>query len=404
MPSAKSYSSIMPTKYIARIKNKQKALELLFLPALWVLYFVSGSIKRTKGISVYGCPGNRFSDNAKYAYLEASKAAKGDDSVWWISSDKTLISKLNSQNLNAAGRWSLKGIFLCLRAKHYYFSSYCCDINFWTSKNAIHVNYWHGVPFKKIEYDIHSGPLKIRFNPKTISERLISFIWYICSPGPSVRPSYLFSPHPYFDDYLSSAFRVPHEQLIKKQYPRVRSLKAKREETIKRLPCNIDTCAPLKTKIALYAPTFRDTNRNWIKENILTYIDPLQIIFEKNNIKLLIKPHPNEILDTSYSSKNIEIINSQVDTYVIMENIDLIITDYSSIAVDAADAGIDVYLLWPDLNDYKTKSRDLYFNIQDFYENKYFSSVKDLVDGFDDGTFETMNVKNNILSRSQPVT
>lgn len=388
----------MPIKYISRVKNKEKAIELLFLPLLWSVYLVSGFIKRNTEISVYGCPGNRFSDNAKYAYLEASKTQIGNKSAWWISSDKALVSQLKSQNLNAASRWSLTGIILCMRAKYYYFSSYCSDINFWTSKNAIHVNYWHGVPFKKIEYDIHNGPLKTRFNPETVSERIISYIWYICSPAPTVRPSYLFSPHQYFDAYLSSAFRVPHNQLIKEQYPRVRSLKSKREEALKNSTREIENPQSTKTKIALYAPTFRDTNRNWIKENILTDIEPLHISLEKNNIKLLIKPHPNEILDTSYSYKNIEVINSQLDTYITMEEVDFIITDYSSIAVDAADAGIDVYLLWPDLNDYKTKSRDLYFNIQDFYNKKYFTSVADLIDKLDDGTFHTMNVKDDILS------
>ena len=48
---------------------------------------------------------------------------------------------------------SVKGIWLALRAKVYFFDNYSKDINFWQSGGAVKINLWHGIGNKRINYD-----------------------------------------------------------------------------------------------------------------------------------------------------------------------------------------------------------------------------------------------------------
>lgn len=367
----------------------RKISQIIFTPILWPLYLLSGLIPKSQAINVYGSPGNRFSDNAKYAYLKSSTQSHRKSKHYWITSNISLIQKLRSHGLLAEHRWSVKGVIICCRAGKYHFSSYSSDVNFWTSRNSLHINYWHGVPFKKIEHDIYSGPLKTRFNPTNLIEKIHSFFWYLTSPAPKKRPDILYSPHAFFDQYFLSAFRITEKNLRREVYPRVEFLK---DNTI--LPHDIYG-APLPEAIlkltsgkttVLYAPTFRDSNKkSWIKNNILLHQKSIQRALAKKNIFLLIKPHPNEQIDQGQISKNIFVLSSQIDTYILMKSINHVVTDYSSIAVDAAQAGKNVYLLWPDLEDYKSKSRDLYFDIKEFYKGKYYSSLNSLLRDLESG-------------------
>lgn len=354
-----------------------------FSPLFWVLYFCSGLVPRSQRIIVYGSPGERFSDNAKYAFLNSS-LSEAKDEHWWITGSPSLEAELSRNGLNVARRWSWKGIYLCCRAKEFHFSSYVSDINFWLSKGAIKVNYWHGLPFKKIEYDIDIGPLSVRYNPRGWLEKVWSFVLMFVNPAPAAKPDFLYSPHSFFDSKFVSAFRVSPDNLIKKRYPRVDYLMQvdmKLERFARIGGPALDTEGWKKySKVILYAPTFRDSNKNWIAENILNQAEIINRILVKHNSLLLIKPHPNEFVSDDLSAyANILLLDSQLDTYVVLRDVNALITDYSSISIDAAEAGLEVYLVWPDLREYSADSRGFYFNMIDFYEHKYFDSMLECI-------------------------
>lgn len=364
------------------MSSQNKLIQILFSPILWILYYISGLIPKNEKIEVYGSPGNRFSDNAKYAYLNSSIRNESKRMAYWITSDKSLLKNLRAEGLLAESRWSIKGVIVCCRAAKYHFSSYSSDVNFWTSRNSHHINYWHGVPFKKIEHDIHSGPLKTRFNPKSLKEKIHSIIWLIASPAPKKRPDSLYSPHSFFDNYFLSAFRVEKEILVRRAYPRVEYLNSTlNPKDIFSAPLPQELIELTKGKTAvLYTPTFRDSNKSaWTKENILPHAAKIQEVLSIKNLTLIIKPHPNEPIKSGKKTNNIYILDSKFDTYTLMRSVNHIVTDYSSIAVDAAQAGKNVYLFWPDLKEYTSKSRELYFNIEEFYNHKYYSNINELL-------------------------
>lgn len=375
------------------MSTRAKILQIIFSPVLWVLYFISGLIPKSDAIEVYGSPGNRFSDNAKYSYL--TLRSNDQSKKYWITSNKPLIKILRAHGLLAENRWSIKGIIVCCRAAKYHFSSYASDINFWTSKNSIHINYWHGVPFKKIEHDIHTGPLKVRFNPQTKKEKIVSMLWFFTSPAPRKRPSILYSPHPSFEKYFISAFRIKKDRIKVKRYPRVDYLISNdgfHKLCNEALPSTLINFMEGKLAV-LYVPTFRDSNKNnWIKKNILPHSLKIQDAIQEKNIALIVKPHPNEIIESGLITQNIYILNSSIDTYTLMKSVNQIITDYSSISVDAAQAGKRVYLLWPDFNEYKSKSRELYFDLEKFYNKKHYSSIDEMLDDLRNGVISTRDV------------
>lgn len=382
----------------------KKIIKLAFLPFLWILYYLSGLIPRKANIIVYGSPGERFSDNAKYSFIENSVKEKNGIRHYWITKNNNLIRDLKKSGLNVAHRYSLLGIYLCCRAKEFHFSSYISDVNFWLSKGAIKVNYWHGAPFKKIEYDITSGPLKSRYNPETLKEKAKSVAQRLFQPAPHLKPDQLYSPHDFFAPFLMSAFRTSSENLVREPYPRVSFLKQK-DEYIESLaaigaPVFDRTFLRKYSKIILYTPTFRDAEKDWIKNNILKEILPLAESLAKKNILLLIKPHPNEELEnTLQNHPNIRIIDSQLDTYLILKEADILLTDYSSISIDAAEAGLNIFLLWPDISTYKEKSREFYFDMNNFFKNKFFATPQEAIESLTTKNNAAKNVKEIVLSK-----
>ena len=44
----------------------------------------------------------------------------------------------------------------------------------WTSRSALKINLWHGIPMKKIEHDIDSGPLQKIYNPRGIVQNIMA--------------------------------------------------------------------------------------------------------------------------------------------------------------------------------------------------------------------------------------
>lgn len=367
-----------------------KLSKAFFSPFLWILYLCVGFIPRSHKIIVYGSPGERFSDNAKYAFLNNSLGGVKGVDHWWITGSASLEAELKRNGLNVAKRWSCKGVYLCIRAKEFHFSSYVSDVNFWVSRGAVKVNYWHGLPFKKIEYDIDVGPLSVRYHPRGWFERVWSLMLRFVSPAQAVKPDFLYSPHSFFDSKFVSAFRVSSDNLVKKRYPRVEYLMQDNNklERFARIggPALDAEAWNAYSKVILYAPTFRDANKNWISENVLDQAEVINRFLVESNSLLLIKPHPNEFVRDDLSMcSNMVLLDSQLDTYVVLRSVDILVTDYSSISIDAAEAGLEVYLVWPDLCEYSADSRGFYFNMIDLYGDSYFNSMLECLETLAEG-------------------
>ncbi|MEX6220430.1 CDP-glycerol glycerophosphotransferase family protein [Providencia hangzhouensis] len=132
---------------------------------------MSGFFSRDNKIWLFGSYRNKFNDNTKYSYLKCHHTYK-NIKCYWISDDDNIIAELKNKGYHAVKRRSIKGMIIMLKAGVYFVSSYTTDICFWTSRNVFYVNLWHGLPLKKIEYDIQSGPLFNKYNNENLFNKI----------------------------------------------------------------------------------------------------------------------------------------------------------------------------------------------------------------------------------------
>ena len=80
-------------------------------------------IPRNPNLWVFGAWfGEKYTDNAKDLFEYITQNEKKIDAIW-ITRSKSVYKKLNEQNIKCYMNSSLRGIFICLKAKFYIFSS-----------------------------------------------------------------------------------------------------------------------------------------------------------------------------------------------------------------------------------------------------------------------------------------
>lgn len=319
------------------------------------LYFISGFIPRNKNIWVFGSFGI-FNDNSRYLYQYVLKNPQLGIRAIWISDKKQSVIEANKYG-EAYNKNSLKGLYYSLFAKVYIFSAYVSDINFFTSRNAITVNLWHGIPLKKIEFDITTKPLVNIFREASLFEKLNN-------PAVRIKYDFILSPSQYIADYsFKSAFRVKDENIIIAEYPRVSYLKE---------------CEPLSeyqkyTRVFLYVPTWRDDGNNFLEEAQFDFTQ-LNTLMKQYNAIFLMKFHAATKIDNIDFSlyENLKLLPNNIDPIRIMKTSDCLITDYSSIYLDYLVLNRPVIHFCFDLSKY-IKHREMYFEYNSIIIDKAYT-------------------------------
>ena len=129
---------------------------------------------------------------------------------------------------------------------------------------------------------------------------------------------------------------------------------------------NIRECLKLdkETKLALFAPTFRGGNQKGKKTVVseipsIDFVKLIEVLEEKfgGAWRILLRLHPQlsakmKEMPLLNSCKNLFDVSQMPDMSQILGGVDVLITDYSSCAFDAAFAGIPVFLYADDVQDY----------------------------------------------------
>lgn len=310
-----------------------------------ILHFLSGFIRRDEKVIVFGSYGI-FNDNSRYLYEEMTSDDKYRSI--WISRNKKSVEMAKKSGGEAYFCYSIKGIYYCLIAKTYIYSAYVTDINYFTSKGATLVNLWHGVPIKRIEFDIMEGPLYSVFSNANFLQKFLN-------PRVHNVKQYVLSPSDFVSNYcIKSAFRVEESNILTAPYPRV---------------VNLMKCDALDNDerfTFLYTPTWRDDEQDFLGESEINFRLLNDFLVEKN-ARLLIKFHPNTSLSLDLNEfESIFLVDSKTDSNVLLKTADCLITDYSSIFFDYLALDKPIIFFAFDLKRYM-ENRDLYINI--FNEN-----------------------------------
>lgn len=338
-------------EYAALSENAfRKLLCILLSP---IIYLVAIFYPKTKDKYCFGSWfGKLYSDNSRYLY-EAANDADGIDAIWITKSVEVQIS-LEQRGLKVFHAYSIQGLFHQLSAELMFCSVNSRDFNpFCIGPNTTLIQLWHGLPLKKIGYDVKTTvPKRLRrwFRGRTVDSY-----------------SYVISPSYNFDEIFCSAFNIPVEKIIRAPYPRcVGMFQFEGSQAELKLKYGIS----LDKKVALYLPTHRDEGKTiTVISDTVSELVKYENVLDRLNIQIVIKLHfyDTRFIDVLKTSKNVICIYEDVDIYPLLSISDLLITDYSSVIFDYYYLKKPVIIHAPDLVHYKLNNRELYLDICDFF-------------------------------------
>lgn len=333
-------------------------------------------IKRNK-IFIYSYYGSQYGDNPKYIskYLVENYSKDIFDVVWAFNDPKSK----DIDGVRKVKTMSLKYFYELCTSK-VIVTNFRTTEHFKKRKNQYYIQTWHSsLRLKKIEGDVGDN----------LKEDYVAM-----AKEDSKRMDLLLSGCKYSTDIFKRAFWYEGE-ILEGGTPRndifFGDSKILKGDIKKKL--GIDT----KTKILLYAPTFR--NAEGMEVYDVDFARTLKALKErfKGEWTCLVKLHPHMI------NQSKEIVNGKgvidVTTYDDIQELlliaDVLISDYSSLMFDFEIAKKPCFLYVPDLIEYQSKERGLYFNIEElpFVITKSNEELEEKILRFNEKAYKE-NIKN----------
>jgi len=326
---------------------------------LWPLYFLLKLFPRKRNIWCFSSYRDSFVDNSKYLFHYVSTKHPEID-CYWVTDDSRLRLELTAKGYNVVKRKSLQGALIIIRAKYVVYSSYVAEVNFWLTSGATLVNLYHGLPLKKIEFDIDSGALQRKYARKMNTTRLHRQLFF---PSAYRIPDLMFAPTDKMKEIFSSAFRLKGNSIVTCGSPRTDQFFDESPFSALNSSSELFNKDNTKRKVYIYMPTFRDTGGEFFSKDNFDF-NALNATMKKVGGEFWIKAHPAagvENIDLS-NFEYIKLLPSNIDMYPVLKMSHALITDYSSIYIDYLLLDKPIYFYCFDLEDYKKNCRSMYFD------------------------------------------
>lgn len=355
-----------------------KLFTILFLVAKQTcslaVYAVSYLFPRNKKVWLYGNLKGSFRDNAKYLFIYNSVHHSEIKHIW-ISQSKSVIDEVQKLGFRAVYKFSPHAFWYALTAKVYIYNAAPTDtVHGCMRGKAYCFNLWHGVPFKKIEYDITKGSFyKDFFNPTGFKKKFESFLFepkiFRNSDGVLATSSKLTS-------VFCSAFKVKPDQIFIGPYPRNELFKLSPQELnhfitkyegddIRRW---VNVLSEYEN-VVIYMPTFRDENPDFMQVAIKDF-KRLNDVCKTSGTLFLIKAHMLTRFNVDLSKfENIKMLDNHIDVYPLLPYTHALISDYSSIIFDYSLLNKQIFFYAYDLEEYLSQSRESYFKYEDVFSS-----------------------------------
>ncbi len=223
--------------------------------------------------------------------------------------------------------------------------------------NAISINLWHGVMWKKIGYDSYPDNL--------FTKLYINVVKRVKEYSLFVAPSNIYA------DYFSEAFRINKFRAIYAGYPRnelffdqnrIDCCRKKIIEYVRSLKVNVNG----DTHIITYMPTFRDETTKAFSFSSYR-VTELDAFLEKNNCIIIQKSHERNIERGAGYGHGGERRVINIDSYPpqeLLAGTDILVTDYSSCLFDFLLLNRPIIQFVYDYEYYSTKDRGLYYSFE----------------------------------------
>ena len=365
--------------------------------------YVAGSIvsllvPRRADHWAFGC-GSGVGEGALALYLEARRS-NPDLVLTWLARNGRDAADAAALGIRSVPVMSWRGFWQTLRAEVLVVTHGFGDVNRFGTHGGLIVQLWHGIPLKLIHLD-SPATLRVPILPDSKAIRVVLRSLYR-------RAARSIALMPAASDVaaarLRTAFALPADRVVVTGDPRddvlaQGSADERRSVARTRLAELVefdltdltrltdatdatDATNVTDAQVVLFAPTWRDGG-----------VDPgipsaaqwraIATWFEASGAVLVIRPHPLSVGDYSSgprASRRIVLLDSaiQPDITPLLPAIDVLVTDYSSIAYDFALTGGDILFLASDVAAY-TASRGLYEPYEHFSGGREVTSWDELL-------------------------
>ena len=312
---------------------------------------------------VFGC-GAGIGDGA--LALERLVAAEGHDTLWLTSSSRE-EQDASALGIRTVPKGGLRGWWTTARAGVLVVTHGLGDVNRYANSGAFVVQLWHGIPFKRIGLDSPATTQVPGIPGAALLRRLVAILYRRAAQRIRVLPAASHRSR----GRLESAFGLGGDRVVVTGEPRVDVLSAgsaqERRAAASALLERTIGALPSGSRTVLYAPTWRDGAPDPAVPTAEEWVRIIRVLEEQDAV-LLIRSHP--LGEGGYApplpSRRVRMLGSALlpDVTPALAAVDVLVTDYSSMAYDIGLLGTPVLFLAPDAEDY-ARTRGFYGRFQD---------------------------------------
>ncbi|WP_406249574.1 CDP-glycerol glycerophosphotransferase family protein [Microbacterium sp. M] len=330
---------------------------------------------------VFGC-GAGIGDGALALWRVATDA--GHDAVWLTSSARE-DDDAAALGIRTIRKQSLAGWWATARAGVLVVTHGFGDVNRYGGGGAFTVQLWHGIPLKRIGLD---SPATTQVPPVPGAGVLRSLIGRLYRSS-ARRIDVLPAASDRARGRLESAFGLGDDRVVVTGEPRVDVLStgtaAERRAAASGVLSSAGVDVPEGARAILYAPTWRDGAPDPAVPSAAEWVRIITML-ERRNAVLLVRSHP--LGEGGYApplpTGRVRMLGSTVlaDVTGALPAIDVLITDYSSLAYDVGLLAMPVVHLAPDTADY-ARTRGFYGRLDEVTGGDEASCWDDVLDQLD---------------------
>jgi len=344
------------------------ARKLLRLPLYALGALATLVVPRRRDLWVFGS-GIGLGEGALPLYRAARRRLDDGTRLVWLATTPAELAEARAEGLDAQLKTGPRGFRLTLRAQVVVVTHGFGDVNRFATRGAFVVQLWHGIPLKRLHLD-SPATMRVSFLPDhRIVRGLVARAYRAAGRGIGLFPvaSELAAAR------ISSAFGVPRSRIVVTGDPRDDALVAGASPLLPREG----------SRTILYAPTWRDgapdpvapTDDEW--EAIAAWL-------ERRDVVLYVRSHPLGAGDYAAGprrSDRVRMLPAEEvrDVNVVLPEVHVLLTDYSSIAFDFAQLERPIVFLAADLENY-AKRRGLYDGYREFTGGRYATSWAQALD------------------------
>jgi CDP-glycerol glycerophosphotransferase len=317
---------------------------------------------------VVGREHGKYTDNAKHFFWRVHEAPPRGVCIRFLTEDRLLAIKLCEMGARAVRYPQPSALWALLRAGTIIVDSmdFPQHGRVGLLRGARIVQLWHGAPLKEIELPIHASRLA-RLSP--LKQRVLRL--HKAVTRRYFRHDLLISPSRYFSRAaFETAFRA--DRVAETGYPRNDAMLDATTTARPLAMLNVDSAALTRIRehrasggrTVAYTPTFRKDRHSPFDTGRMN-LERISAFCQQHRLLLVLKLHP--LMQGRYSVDSLGSIidvSAESDIYPLLREIDILITDYSSIYFDYLLLDRPVIFYPYDLSSYATDDRNLLFDYE----------------------------------------